>query len=457
MVELNIDLPKSRLESLYKDFRNMEELNPDGYQANIDTWKEFLVKKYFSKGPITFQCGSSFLSALLISPYGFPKSIDIVLDSLIYDGYLVSFDDLLKGDTDVLMDGDVSGNKSGLWNYIQWFSSKLTFNKKSITRDDKNKNNNDALYLKELQYVVVDNLRKKYDRIYDIMRKNILNDAVTITSIVYDKEDFLKKSGIEQELNKNDTKVMLTYMERYKHIIIQKDSIVKIIDPSLFGNLLKNFDQDITLNDERIVSVKVGIYNMEKQIQRLKNELNDLKLKSSGKNSDLLSERSKIRIQQTRQLTAKYLTQLIDGLSNLQAVKNQLDICGTNQLLVETLNGSNEVIKNINSYIGSVEKVEELLDSINEESMKTEEINNALTLGNLDNVDKFNEEIEQELNDLENANKNVSETTKDDQNMEKVMDKLKDLNVSQERSSDESKTESKIANNNEKILQMEEF
>lgn len=453
MVEVDIDLPKSRLESLYKDFRNMEELNPDGYQANIDTWKEFLIKKYFATGPIMFQCGSSFLSSLLISPYGFPKSIDIVLDSLIYDGYLVSLDDLMKGDTDIFLDGDSTGNKSGFWNYIQWFSSKLTISKKSITRDDKNKNSNDASYLKELQYVVVDNLRKKYDKIYDVMRKNILNDAVTITSIVYDKEDFIKKSGIEQELNSNDVSVMLVYMERYKHNIIQQGSIIKIIDPFLFGNLLKNFDQGITLNDERIVSVKVGIYNMEKQIQRLRNELNDLKIKSTGKNSEQLSERSKIRIQQTRQLTAKYLTQLMDGLSNLQAVKNQLDMCGTNQLLVETLNGSNEVIKNINNYIGSVEKVEELLDAINEESIKTEEINNALTLGNLDNVDIFNEEIEQELNDLENANKTVTETTKDNQDMEKMIDKLKDLNVSQEGTGEEGG----IENNKDKVLQMEEF
>lgn len=462
MVGISGQLPLSRLGSLYKDFRNMEDLNPEGYQANIDTWKTFLTQTYFKEDSVVFKCGSSFLYDLSVLPYGPPKSIDVVLDSLITDGYLIPLEDFIKGDADILIqdEGNTSnGGKSGFWNYIQWFSSKLSFTKKSITRDDKIKSN-ETSYLKELQFVIIPHLRKKYDSIYGVIRRNIFEEAVTITSIVYGKEEFIERSGIQREIsqgNQEEIDIMLFYMDRYKNIIKHNNYIVKITDPSVLGNILKNLGQDITTNDERIVNLKNGIYNMEKQITKLRLELNQIRVKEDTlKDKDIvLSERAANRIKQTRQLTGKYLNQLIDGLTNLQKVKNHLDMCGNNQLVVDTLNDSNEVIKNINNYVGSVEKVEDLLNSISEESMKTEEINEALTTKNsgVVNFDKLNEEIEEELNQMEKTNKNVKENVavEEDKAMETMLNKLNDLNV---RNGDIEKQEKEKRKPQEKVLEM---
>lgn len=462
MVEVEMKFPKSRLESLYKDFRKMEELNPDGFQANINTWTEFLTKRYFAQGPIVFNSGSMFLKDLSIPIYGSPKSIDVVLDKLIDDGYIIPLDDFLKGDADLIMGGSISSNKTGFWNYIQWFGSRLSFNKKSLTRADLPKsqdssNDNKETYLKEISFVVVNQLQTKFDEIFKIMKKNILNEAITITSTVFSREEFLRKSGIDELIPnkyKDDINVLLTYMEIYYHIIVQSESIIKIVDKSLYENLLKNFSQDITENDVRIVNVKAGIYNMEKQIERLKLELKDIKTKETSEDFKTLPKRSRERYEQTRLLTTKYLTQLIDGISNLHHVKNQLDMCGSNQLLIETLTGSNEVIKSINDYIGSVDKVEELLDSIEEQNLKTEEINEALSNNVSMNTDKFNEEIEQELNGLVKTNQKVEKAVHKDESFDKMMNTLKDLTVT-DKHNDSMITDKKNGDDaREKILDM---
>lgn len=448
---ISIDLPKSRLESLYKDFRYLKELNIDGYNANIDTWKEFLVKKYFvQQNLIVFQCGFQFLNNLRLPPYGYPKSIDVVLESLIKDGYMVPLKDFIDGDADILLDVETNsdnGNRLKFWSYVQWFSSILSFdnnsnntnkfssNNKSITRVEENHREEGICYLKECQYVLIDQLQKRYDTIYDIMKKNILSNSLTITNIVFTEEEFLLKSGIIEVVprkNKNDVKALLIYMDKYKNIIRQNDNIIKIIDSSICGSLIKtDADKIITDNDRNIVDVKVGIFNLKQQIEKLRSELKDLKDKENANKQDHMffsSSRSKLRVQRTEQVLIKYLTQLVDGLANLQTIRRQLDMCGTNKMLVETLTRSNEVIKNINKYIGSVEKVEELLELINEETIKSEEINNLLT--KKDEDEEIDENIEEELNRLEmDGKKNVMDLEEEENKMDSLMNKLNDLNV----------------------------
>ncbi|KAK5779292.1 phosphatidic acid-binding protein CHM7 PWA37_004164 [Arxiozyma heterogenica] len=468
---LSIDLPKSRLESLYKDFRYLKELNIDGYNANIDTWKEFLIKKYFvNKNIIVFQSGSRFLNTLILPQYGYPKSIDVVLDSLILDGYMVPLDDFINGDADILLNintNNDNGNKVKFWDYIQWFSSILSFdynnnsnnfsfNNKSITRIEKNYGSTSSCYLKECQYVLRNQLQKKYNTIYDILKRNILNDPLTITNIVFSEDEFLMKSGIRNSISyqdKNDIKVLLIYMDRYKNIIRCKDSIIKVIDSSISGTLITNdIDKTITDNDKNIVHVKVGISNLKQQIKKLRLELKDLKDKEKANEQDgvILSSRYKLRVQRSKQLLIKYLTQLLDGLAKLQIIRQQLDICGTNKMLVEILVSSNEVLKSINSYIGSAEKVEELLETINEESDKSEKINDLLTRKEEDK--NIEADIEEELDKLEMAeNKNIIDLQEENK-MESLVNKLNELNVKETINKDTESSPKK----KEAILQIQE-
>ena len=64
-------LPESRLRSLYSDFRDLKQLNPDGYDANIIQWKDYLIKEVWNDTIIVN--GQNLLEYLSISPYGPPK------------------------------------------------------------------------------------------------------------------------------------------------------------------------------------------------------------------------------------------------------------------------------------------------------------------------------------------------------------------------------------------------
>ncbi|CAI4034371.1 hypothetical protein SMKI_10G1600 [Saccharomyces mikatae IFO 1815] len=418
---MKVELPTSRLPSLYNDFRPLEQLNPDGYEANISTWRDYLLERYINKSTkITFTIGKTFLQELNHEVYGVPKSIDIAIDVLVNEGNLIPLELFNLGGM------DIDNTKRGFW---KWIRSWKGYNNSYKSRKDET-----SFYLKEDEFIIRANLNKDYQRFYEILKRSILTEASSITDLVFTKNEFLTAENLGTFFTVYDEEaknVFLYFLEKYKHIIVSKGNVIKIIAPEV-EDVVSKFSKDITENDLRIASVKAGIFNINKQITKLRKEINKSNINLRDPEFSELPKRIMIEYKQARLLSEKHLSRLLKFQNNLVQVRTQIDTSATNAVLVQTLNESNAVIKSINGYIGSTEKVENLLDEIKEGYDRTEEVNDLLISYDRSKDEETEEEIERELERLEldeknkirgtNQNQNRNEPTKSD-----AKDLLKEL------------------------------
>lgn len=120
-------------------------------------------------------------------------------------------------------------------------------------------------------------MEKEYQRFHNLLKSSVFTKASTITDLVFTKNEFITEESIGpffEAYNEMEKNVFLFFLENYKHIIISKDNVVKIIAPEV-EDVISRFSQEITENDLRIATVKVGILNISKQITRLRKEIDE--------------------------------------------------------------------------------------------------------------------------------------------------------------------------------------
>lgn len=381
-----MELPVSRLDSLYKDFRPLKELNPDGYSANVDTWRVYLTFHYLrdSKSMI-FHCGSELLRKLNREPYGPPKSIDVVINSLVKQGYLITIDDFCNGST----------HPRESHKLLKWIGFSLKTN-----REFESRKNEDMLYLKEMKLVIKSIVESKFKKIYAEITKNIIAHATGITDLIFHSNEFFEKSGLVTYLGNSieEQELMMVYLSRHKKILLRDGDIVKIMAPSV-SHVLKSFPKEITANDRRVAALKESIFNLDQQMKKIENEISDCSLMLKESISCSKPREIQKEYLQGKKLGEKYLCRLLNHHNKLITIKKQLDMAGTNAMLVSTLNHSNELMKSINKSIGSIDDLHELLDEIKQQNVQSEQISDLL-MNNAD-IEHDDDELNMELEQME--------------------------------------------------------
>lgn len=379
-----MDLPPSRLDSLYKDFSNLKELNPEGYRANIDTWKAYLTKNYLKGSSSLFlNCGAELLNKLRREPQGVPRSIDLVLASLVESNYLVTIDDFYNG----MM---YPQETSTLMRWIRWGSwsrGKISF-----------RNNHNEHYLKNVKLIIKPVMEEKFEHIRIQLRNNIISEASGVADLVFSKQEFYRKCGFHRILDdaEEEREAMLFYLSRYKKIIVQDGDVIKVTAPEV-EHLLAQFERKVTEDDRRIAKLNTALMYVESQIKTLRTQITDYAALLEDMIAKLVPRETQRKCLQGKKLVEKSLNRLLEQQTSLMTVKTHINLAATNALLFRALEDSNKVLKSINDSIGSVEKIEELLDEIKEQGEKAEEVN-ALIARSPDAEDEA--ELDRELEEM---------------------------------------------------------
>ncbi|QLL33891.1 hypothetical protein HG536_0F02160 [Torulaspora globosa] len=379
-----MDLPPSRLDSLYKDFSNLKELNPEGYRANIDTWKAYLTKNYLKGSSSLFlNCGSDLLVKLRREPQGLPRSIDVVLTSLVESDCLVAIEDFYNG---IMYPQEAST----LMRWIRWGSwprGKVNL-----------RNNHDEYYLKAVKLIIKPVIEQKFEHIKIQLRNNIISEASGIADLVFSKQEFYRKCGFHRILDdaEEEREAMLFYLSRYKKLIVQDRDIIKVIAPEV-NHLLAHLERKVTEDDRRIAALNMSLIYVESQIKTLRTQIADYAVLLKDMIINLAPRETQRKYLQGKKLVERSLSRLLEQQTSLLTVKTQINLAATNALLFKALEESNKVLKSINDSVGSVEKIEELLDEIKEEGEKAEEVN-ALIAKSPDAEDEA--ELDRELEEM---------------------------------------------------------
>lgn len=97
---------EARLPSLYSDFRQLKQSNPDGFNANVIAWEQALSSATSARLTSTnesvfvFQSDEKILKSLRLRQYGEPLAVDCVIHEALRKRSWVSLDDFKNGKKD---------------------------------------------------------------------------------------------------------------------------------------------------------------------------------------------------------------------------------------------------------------------------------------------------------------------------------------------------------------------
>lgn len=363
---------ESRLPSLYSDFSHLKEFNPEGYNANIEAWKQVLretLRQHTFKSSITLP--SNQLAAELLNPkFGAPQAIPEILDHLVRSGHLIPWSVYLKSLLQYkwrdLLSPSAMTSKA---------LSRFSIGRFSLKARDGT--------LRPEVYVEADFLgrlsKQVKDKLQEISGKysDILFDNAMIT------EALLKSFTVSAE----DVDVLLTFLLRESSTVLIRQ---------LGSETFIKVGADFTDDDVGIIKIKQSLRRLADQLASLVNtletEIQDRISKlAKQKNADALRS-ALVR----RNSLRKSLKNVQDTEASLLTVLDKINEAHGNISVAETMAIANATLRLLNSKI-SISDLDDLQVELEQEMEKTTEITDALGMSN----GEENEEIENELRQLE--------------------------------------------------------
>lgn len=413
-------LPESRLRSLYSDFRDLKQLNPDGYDANIIQWKDYLIKEVWNDTIIVN--GQNLLEYLSISPYGPPKSIDVVLDELVEEGTLIPLEKFNEKRQNLVL------------SVLRW-----TINKMIVDLSWKSRKDETSKYLKSVEYVNNTWLKLNKQRILYLLEENIRDVSTRSTDYVYTKKDFYKISKLST-ITKDwgSYEVILTSLAQENHILMNDQNVIKIISP--LSKHVSNNTVEITPEDVCAAEINEYVHTAEAEIESSEKSLKSMRerlLNSISSGSSMEIKRTLLRLKKRAE---KRLDQSYTSLESLKKIQDEISSANRNVVMVNMLKQGNTALKAINSQFVDEDEINDLLDEFQENIDQQERIQELLVGQDEDDVSVEKELLEMEIEMSKEMVKNKSpstaaesaksETASKNNSTDELVNKLKSLNVS---------------------------
>ncbi|KAH7327855.1 Snf7-domain-containing protein [Stachybotrys elegans] len=375
---------KARLSALYSDFRSQRTLNIEGYNANITAWRnalsrlatEGLLARHNSDSSVlVLSVDTSLLRALEHKKYGQPLTLGAVVHDAVSHKELIPLAEFNKLQHSIYQ----SSWASVPWNVMGWAlrQAGLDF---SLKGQDT---------LPKGRYVIVENMEAASTKL-----RLLMADKTSKFDQVFTKTEFQKTFATElinhQRLSDSDFDVLLKYLSRDKDIIAYDGQTIKIKTSNNQGSLSEE--------DSAMASIKELTANLKHQTALLDARIAELEAEAKAavarKNriSALAALKSK-KIAESS-LATRYTT-----LSQLEEVAARIEQASDNVQLVKIMESSTGVLEKLNSEVGSVEKVDGVMDRLREQMSDTDEVSAILAESTGVAIDEG--EIDEELAAME--------------------------------------------------------
>ncbi|KAI9873673.1 MAG: hypothetical protein M1830_010732 [Pleopsidium flavum] len=355
---------RARLPSLYSDFRVQQTTNPDGYAANVAAWQIALANAARA-GLIPSRGGSSdllilrtsqeLLQALETKEWGQPLALSAVVNEAIAQKHMIPLREFLGARTSIYHRGWAVTP----WQVISWGLRQIGLAKGAYKEDG----------LFAGQFVLLGNVEETAKRVLQRV-----SGRTNRADRVFSRDMFTLEFGgtlnEKYDLTESDVGVLLTYLVRDKQEVAYDGQTIKF-RTSTDGVSV------ITTEDTTIASLKSLIADLNTQVTALTSRIDDLTLAArnavSSKNrlSALAALRSKKLAESTLLRRSETLAQLEGVYSKIEQAADQVEI-------VRVMEASAGALKRLNSDVGGVEKVEEVVEELRDEMSKVDEVGNAI-------------------------------------------------------------------------------
>ncbi|CAF9913434.1 MAG: hypothetical protein GOMPHAMPRED_007912 [Gomphillus americanus] len=401
---------KGRLPSLYSDFRQQEHSNPDGYAANIMAWEvalAFAAEHQIVPGStntLSISAGPDLLEALDSREWGTPLALGTVFSKAVLDGHFVPQETFLRA-----RPGAAESSSTSLsWRLTLWALGLMGASSWIPDR------------LPTERFVLMNNLAKKATKELIVFLTEPRGRAEQVWPIAAFRAVVSQKLNLKHDISNDDFQILLTSLSRDRKLLAYNESTVK-----LRANTTEPLQ--ITEQDQTIASLKSLISELSSQAQDLAVRIESLDQQARSAVA-LKNRNAALRHLKLKKIQETVLAQRSDTLVQLEDILNQIEQAINQVEVVAVLRSSTSVLKNLNAEIGDVDSLQDVLDSINEEVMKTQEI--STTIGDTTQAGLVidEREIDDELAMLEADD----EANKTEYDIEQLQKKLQELPVQSE-------------------------
>lgn len=384
---------QGRLASLYADFRQQLEINPDGYHANIAAWTKALTDaaragviptQGTTHDLLNIRTADDLARALQHPQYGKPTCLPAVFHEAVQKKEMMLLKDFLNSTTSIYKTSWIPTP----WSALQWSLRTVGVLGKAGPPDK----------LAVKNYVVLKNVEVAGDEILKAMKEHT-STADRVLSRRNFLERFSHTLNPAAPLTNNDLNIILVYLHRDKQAISYDAQTIK------FKPEHEALPLPITEEDAAIAGLRDTLANINAQIPPLIEKIAaaDAAAREAVASKQMVRAKAALR---SKKLAGTALAQRSDVALQLEAVYAQLQQAADQVEIVEAMRAGAAALKGLNEKVGGAEGVQGVVDAVNEQMATTEEITNIIneTDSAVDEVD-----IEDEFEALERAEKEKKE------------------------------------------------
>lgn len=388
----------NRLASLYSDFREQQNINPDGYIANLDAWKKalehaaragLLPGSGATRNLLIIDSGSPLTRALQHKDFGSPTCLrEVLLDAIKKEAF-VPAQDWLKSTQSIydrswfkLPKVSVGGVLSGAWEL------------------GRNRLLGPSTQLPAGPFVVVANVEAAAETILNQHRNQ---PKVSIADRIYSKAAFLERFrnvlDLDAPITTRDLDVLLVHMVRDRQELAVEGSTIK------FKADAEDRPSPVTQEDAAMAELHDAIGRVQARLDLLHENIkkSGLAAKEAVQLKQLARAKTCLRSKKLSESSAEHYTNLCVQLEeSYMKLQQAADHVG----MLEAMRAGAEAMALLNKQVGGAEGVQKVMDSVNEEIATTEEITNIIN-ESATPVDES--EIDDEFAELEKAEKEQQE------------------------------------------------
>ncbi|KAJ4368188.1 hypothetical protein N0V83_006544 [Neocucurbitaria cava] len=382
-----------RLASLYADFRQQLEINPEGYHANIAAWTKALTDASRAgvipmqgtvRDLLNIRTADELARALQHPQYGKPTCLPAVFHEAVQNKEMIPLKDFLNAKESIYKTSWIPSP----WKVLRW-SLRQVGVLGELKSPDK---------LEVGNFVVVKNIEIAAD---EILKK--MMEHVSTADRVLSRSDFLKRFSTvlndAAPLTTNDLNILLVFLARDKHAISYDAKTIK------FKPEHEAVPLPITEEDAAIANLRDTVANINAQLPPLMEKIAaaDAAAREAVAAKQMIRAKAALR---SKKLAESALAQRSDVALQLESVYTDLQHAADQVEIVEAMRAGAAALKGLNEKVGGAEGVQGVVDAVNEQMATTEEITNIIneTGQPLDEA-----EIDDEFEALERAEREKQE------------------------------------------------
>jgi len=362
------------LPALYADFESQRFLNPDGYRANVDAWRQAITRAALEgrlaaigSSALVVDVSKQLLASLEHRRYGQPLAFDAVLRDSAFDKRLIPLDAFLSGSRSIYQ----TSQATLPWIIAAWIARTLGFS--------------DSWLLGHAgttgtvlgQFVVVDNLAILANRV-----REDLSGAASQFELTFTRQHFFKmvadmQGSASRPLSGVDVDVLLTFMSRDLGVARYDGKVVKFDPIGATATVRDNRANHITEEDATIASLRELIENLRDQTAMITQRIDTLSLSAKAQvaRSDTISAKAALR---SRKLLQDVLQKQLATLGQLEQVATSIEQASDQAHFVGVLESSSGLLERLNTEVGGVERVEKAMEGLQAHMLDVEAIQETM-------------------------------------------------------------------------------